>query len=329
MKPLPRWRPASAYVLALLLPILTLVIRAGLPVSFGDRPLLIFFVPAIIVVALLGGLGPGLTATAMTAAGTLLFLIPPTGSFAVSAGHDLVQWAALILSGVLLSLFSEVMHKAWREEEAQRRRLEQTEADLRQSQSQLAHGAERLRRLAAIVEQIAGVRDLAGLTAIVRHSLRELTGADGATLVLRDNGHCHYVDEDAIGPLWKGQRFPLESCISGWAMLHAETVAIEDIYADDRIPHAAYRPTFVKSLSMVPVGRRDPVGALGCYWATRHLATAEELELQQALADAMAVGLDNLRLYEEMAAARQAAEAATVEIQAQARRLAATQSAAL
>ncbi|HEX5801994.1 MAG TPA: hypothetical protein VFY24_03145, partial [Azospira sp.] len=111
----------------------------------------------------------------------------------------------------------------------------------RRAEADLARGHERQRRLAEIVEEVAGVRDLGGLMKIIRHALRELTGADGATLILREKAHCFYVDEDAIGPLWKGQRFPLESCISGWAMLHAQTVTIEDIYADERIPHEAYR----------------------------------------------------------------------------------------
>jgi hypothetical protein len=34
-------------------------------------------------------------------------------------------------------------------------------------------------------------------------------------------------------------------------------VAIEDIYLDDRIPHEAYRPTFVKSLAMLPIRQLD------------------------------------------------------------------------
>lgn len=185
----------------------------------------------------------------------------------------------------------------------------------RRATAELARSAGRLRRLAEVVEQIAAVHDLPGLMAIVRRAVRELTGADGATLVMRDNGYCHYVDEDAIGPLWKGQRFPLESCISGWTMLHAEAVVIEDIYADPRIPYAAYRPTFVKSLSMVPIGRITPVGAIGSYWATPHKASVEELELQQALADAMSVGLANLDLYLGMANARQAAEESAAAVQ--------------
>jgi hypothetical protein len=38
-------------------------------------------------------------------------------------------------------------------------------------------------------------------------------------------------------------------------MLNSQTAAIPDIYVDIRIPHDAYRPTFVKSPVMTPVGR--------------------------------------------------------------------------
>ncbi|MDX9707432.1 MAG: PAS domain S-box protein [Azospira sp.] len=161
-------------------------------------------------------------------------------------------------------------------------------------------GAERVKLLAEVVERIASVHDLPSLMEVVRPAVRLLTGADGATLVLNDNGYCFYADEDAIGPLWKGQRFPLESCISGWVMLHGEAAVIEDIYADERIPHEAYRPTFVKSLVMVPVGRNGPVAAIGAYWATQHKASAEEVELQQTLADAMSVGLANIDLIQNL-----------------------------
>jgi len=108
-------------------------------------------------------------------------------------------------------------------------------------------------RLVAAVQELSLARDLDGVMRVVRRVARELCGADGATFVLRDNGKCFYADEDAIEPLWKGRRFPMETCISGWAMLHREAVTIEDIYVDPRIPIDAYRPTFVKSLAMVPI----------------------------------------------------------------------------
>jgi signal transduction histidine kinase/CheY-like chemotaxis protein len=75
-------------------------------------------------------------------------------------------------------------------------------------------------------------------------------------------------------------------------MLNRQQTAVPDIYADPRIPHEAYRPTFVKSLAMTPIRKDDPIGAIGAYWADFHQATAEELETLQALGDsaAMAIG---------------------------------------
>ena len=150
------------------------------------------------------------------------------------------------------------------------------------------------------VQRLSLARTVGEVQELVRATARELCGADGATFVLRDGPRCYYADEDAISPLWKGQRFPLESCISGWAMLNRRAVAIEDIYADDRIPHEAYRPTFVKSLAMVPIRRMDPIGAIGNYWATRHQPTDEEMELLQALADSTAVAMENVRVWSEL-----------------------------
>lgn len=170
-------------------------------------------------------------------------------------------------------------------------------------------------RLADVVQQIAQVRDLPALMQIVRQAARRLSGADGATLVLQEGDQCHYADEDAIGPLWKNQRFPMSSCISGWAIQHAEPVVISDIYADSRIPHAAYRPTFVNSLCVVPIGRENPIGAIGCYWRDNHCATSAEVSLQQALADATAVGITNIELYRKLDEARKLAEARAVDAQ--------------
>src|SRR5262245_15753508 len=96
--------------------------------------------------------------------------------------------------------------------------------------------------LVEVVQRLSLARDVQTVRDLVRRSARRLVGADGATFVLRDGELCHYVDEDAIAPLWKGQRFPLSACISGWAMLHRRPAVIEDIYADERIPHDAYRP---------------------------------------------------------------------------------------
>ena len=160
--------------------------------------------------------------------------------------------------------------------------------------------AEGMERLLQVMQELSVPRSLEIVTAIVRTAARELSGADGATFVLRDPPHCYYVDEDAIEPLWKGKRFPLEACISGWSMLHREQVVIEDIYADSRIPHDAYRPTFVKSLAMTPIRAADPIGAIGIYWARSYRPTDAQLRLLQGLANSTSIAMANVELFADL-----------------------------
>jgi signal transduction histidine kinase len=161
-------------------------------------------------------------------------------------------------------------------------------------------GEQRAMRLVRAVQDLSLARDLDTIIDIVRRAARSLCAADGAAFVLRDGDKCYYVDEDAIGPLWKGQRFAMNSCISGWAMLNRRPAAIEDIYADERVPHDAYRPTFVKSLVMAPIRASDPIGAIGIYWAGTRAATEAEVELLQALADSTSVAMENVLLYRDL-----------------------------
>lgn len=159
---------------------------------------------------------------------------------------------------------------------------------------------EKLKLLVTTVQKLSLARDIDTITDVVRKVARDLTGADGATFVLKDNNMCYYAEEDAIEPLWKGQRFPMTACISGWTMIHKEWAVIADIYADSRIPIEAYRPTFVKSLAMVPIRTIDPIGAIGNYWANTHAPTPEEMVILQSLADITSVSIENVYAYNEL-----------------------------
>jgi signal transduction histidine kinase len=154
--------------------------------------------------------------------------------------------------------------------------------------------------LVLAVQQLSLSRNMETVMRIVRNTARELTGADGATFVLRENNMCYYADENAIGPLWKGQRFPMQACISGWSMINRMPAVIGDIYSDSRIPFDTYRPTFVKSLVMVPIRSIDPIGAIGTYWAYKRIPTEEEVTLLQSLADITAVTMENIKVYNEL-----------------------------
>jgi hypothetical protein len=152
----------------------------------------------------------------------------------------------------------------------------------------------RLKLLEVAKDRLRVARSLDEIISIVRSTARSVCSADGVTFVLRDNGKCHYIEEDAIGPLWKGQKFPIETCISGWCMLNNATAAIEDIFVDDRIPHDVYRKTFVKSLVMVPIGGDAPVAAMGTYWNEKSAFSAHDVTAVEALGAAVSEAMQRI-----------------------------------
>jgi len=173
---------------------------------------------------------------------------------------------------------------------------------------------ERSQLLVEAIEKLAGAGAIDDVVATLRATARRLIGADGIAVILREDEQCWYVEEDAMGPLWKGHKFPLASCISGWAMLHKETVVIEDVRNDDRIPQDLYRDTFVRSLLMVPVRSNDPIGAIGAYWSDPYRATDEQIATLERLGRATATAMENVRLVAALSKALEDAELARDEL---------------
>jgi len=159
----------------------------------------------------------------------------------------------------------------------------------------------RLMSLAAAVEKLSAADGMDGIIEAVRRCARAVSGADGVSFVMRDGDQCHYVEEDAVGPLWKGKRFPLTACISGWCMLNNQAAIIPDIYVDPRIPYDAYRPTFVKSLVMVPVRAKAPIAAIGSYWSKVREFREDEVAMLEALSRSTAAAISAVQARERQA----------------------------
>lgn len=159
-----------------------------------------------------------------------------------------------------------------------------------------ALGEAALHLLLTATRDLSQARSFHEIVYIVKRAARRLTGADGAAVILREGSQVFYADEDAISPLWKGRHFPLAEDIGGWTMLHKKPTVIADVSRDDRISMDLYRPTFVKSLLIVPVDRDNPVAAIANYWGSerKHKPTVEEQRLLQTLADSTAVALENV-----------------------------------
>lgn len=157
-----------------------------------------------------------------------------------------------------------------------------------------------LQQITSAIQELSLAKDITTVMKIVKKVAKNITGADGATFILREGDLCYYAEEEAIAPLWKGRRFQMSACISGWSMINKQAAIIEDVYRDSRIPTDAYKLTFVKSLAMVPIRTMDPVGAIGNYWAKKHLPTKQEIEILQSLADITAVSIENIKILEHL-----------------------------
>lgn len=121
-------------------------------------------------------------------------------------------------------------------------------------------------RLNDAMGQLSEASSLEALVAILRANGRVVAGADGFAVIRREGDLVAYLAEDSPRPLWTGRRFAITACISGLAMIEGKPIHIPDVYADQRVPHAAYRPTFVRSMAMYPIGLLKPSMAIGAYW---------------------------------------------------------------
>lgn len=152
----------------------------------------------------------------------------------------------------------------------------------------------RWRLMTAATERLRRAGSLPDILEILRASSRTILRSDGVTVIAREGHQVRYVGEDAIAPLWSGQRFPIESCISGLAMLTRQIIVIPDIRLDPRVPLNAYLSTFVGSMAVAPIGNGNPVAALGAYWRSAQPIEEDALVVLDMLARGASAQLERI-----------------------------------
>ncbi|WP_267425837.1 GAF domain-containing protein [Methylobacterium sp. GC_Met_2] len=149
---------------------------------------------------------------------------------------------------------------------------------------------------------------LEAVVSILRRTARAVASSDGIAVVLREDDTVYYAAEDAIEPLWRGRRFRLTECISGWCILNGQTVSVPDIERDPRVPVAAYRTTSMRSLVIVPIGVPEAVAALGAYWCASVIPDDATICRLEALAHQAAAAFGRVRLLSEAIGAQASAQ---------------------
>ncbi|MCA9670548.1 MAG: PAS domain S-box protein [Myxococcales bacterium] len=175
--------------------------------------------------------------------------------------------------------------------------------------TQRKHSAERahlynehLLQVTAVLQQLAVTRDVDDIAAIVSAALRDVSDADGATFVLRDGEMADYAHVVVGDESRRGGRKPLDASLSGHVILTKRPLVIEDMASAP--PPRCEEGGAVKSLVIAPVRVEAPIGAVGCWWSRPQKITSEQTQLAQALADAAAVAIENVRSMGELESSR-------------------------
>jgi signal transduction histidine kinase len=107
-----RERPWLGYGLAILVVALSSEIRWLLNPILGDSGPYILFMPGVMIVALLGGLGPGIVASILAGASGMYFWGGEPFSFSYTSLDEPVHATAAVLVGIIISFMSYMVHRA-------------------------------------------------------------------------------------------------------------------------------------------------------------------------------------------------------------------------
>jgi len=111
-----RWR---AYVIALVFSAAILFMRVLAEPWMGHQPFQLIFLMPVIFTAYIGGLRPGMFATALACISAKYWAFPPYGSIWFDVPLDVAHWLSLLLVGVILSMLFEELQQ-WRYRSAAR-----------------------------------------------------------------------------------------------------------------------------------------------------------------------------------------------------------------
>ncbi len=166
----------------------------------------------------------------------------------------------------------------------------------------------RLRQLQTLIEMTALINSTLDTREIRRRAIEAATrllDAEAGSLLLIDQKTGDLFFEVAIGTKsakLKEIRLKMGQGISGWVAEHGEPVIIHDVTSDPRFFKGADKKTKFASKNMVCVPvrtRKKIVGVLEAVNKKSGKFKPDDMEVLSALANQVAVAIENARLYEE------------------------------
>ncbi len=165
--------------------------------------------------------------------------------------------------------------------------------------------------------------DLTSVLQTVVTSAKELCRADMAVLFRYQDGAFRFATGDGNSPAYEERERqqviqPGRGTLVGRAAMERRTVQIPDAWADpDYARKEDARVGGIRSMLGVPLLREgEPIGVFGLGRARVEPYTERQIELVSTFADQAVIAMENVRLFEELQSAREAAERERDEAQA-------------
>ncbi|MFN3430782.1 MAG: GAF domain-containing protein, partial [Candidatus Sericytochromatia bacterium] len=122
---------------------------------------------------------------------------------------------------------------------------------------------------------------------------RELTGADGAVIEMREADEMVYRAVSGSAEPHLGMRIPVAGSLSGLCATTGTVLMCEDTEADPRVGLALARRIGIRSMILVPlVAEGSPVGILKVLWAQPRALAATDAEVLELMAEFLSAALD-------------------------------------
>jgi PAS domain S-box-containing protein len=327
---------ALRYLSAVAVVAVAVVLRWRLLDSFGPMPAFLTFYPAVLLVATIGGGGPGIVATVLAALAADYWFLPPVGTFRIEAPNDVLALGIFTATSLFLCILMERLRRArWAEatsaaQEQQLQELSRLNEELSQQSEELSQQSEELgqqnEELQAQSEEIQALNaeltsreeilqkllDAARLGTAEQAVLQEICAgakelfgpAASAVLVLEPQGGRLAVRAQAgLGPEGaQVQSLPAATCLAELVIAEDKTAALTD---------AALRPDLTmidlpgeqpfRAVLAAPMRSRGrPFGVVGIYSHQKQEWTAVQFHLAEWLSAQCAHILETLRLQEEL-----------------------------
>jgi PAS domain S-box-containing protein len=323
-------RIAIRYLFAVTMVALASILRMWL-LNLGPMPLFFTFYPAVLLVAMVSGGGPGIATTILSGLVTIYYFIPPYGRFAVESPGDVVALVIFSVTNLSLCTVAERLRRSrWAEafglaKQQEAEELAGKNEELSQQSEELAQQNEELQSQSEEIQMLN--TELEGREDMLRKLLeatrlqsseesvlmdicaaaKDVFGPPASAVVICEKKEDKLLIRAQAGSRETPNPWPIEGAFPGLVIQEGRTACLNDasLRPDLKLLQVIGSEPFKAALSSPLRVAGEPFGAVTVYSLQKHEWTTVQFRLIEWFSTQCGHVLETLRLQEQL---RKAAE---------------------